>query len=83
MANPILVTGIYVAVNKIDNIPWSIVQSHPENLELVYSNIVNNILELRDHTNLTGYGGGSAMTVITQMVVVVQLVIWMVMLNSF
>ena len=31
--------------------------------------------------NLTGYGGGSTMAVITQMVVEVQLVIWTVMLS--
>ena len=39
------------------------------------------LLLLPSHVNLTGYGGGSTMAVITQMVVEVQLVIWTVMLS--
>ena len=57
-------------------------QSYSDNLELAYSNLVNNILEQRhlgelpSHVNLTGYGGGSAMAVITQLVVVQLVILW-------
>ena len=49
----------------------------PGIVPLLYSLL---LLLLPSHVNLTGYGGGSAMAVITQMVVF-QLVIWMVMLS--
>ena len=96
MVNTILVTGIYVsyvrkiAVNRLDNIPWTMNRRNLTQLSWnsCTLNLVNDFMELRDldelpsHVNLTVYGGGSAVTVMTQMVVVFQLVIWTVMLSS-